>query len=485
MPSAKSKLHPPGSGRMHQQSSGRIYQVLTTLSLSMAVAVATSSPVYAQNRGDVDRINSFWDTLDKRYPNLNKKYQTGDIQTPGVIQTPGNIPIPRGEKAITRKAAPCSQRFVVGADTLFEFDKSTLTPFAVETLKVLSPMIQKLGAHPVRIEGHTDGKGTEEYNQTLSEKRAERVKNWLLENHVAAAAAVAIEGFGKRRPIAPNTKSDGSDNPQGRALNRRVEIVVDTCKSVEDLAASTSNTGQNSSGVEPNGQSPGSATSSGASPETNAAVGTAVAGESPIGTLGSAENKLGLDGANDGMMNLSGTVDNSVWLPSSNVISAEEMKKSFASLRITPFNDQSLFFEISVPSSWQSKKLEVSADVLKNDSSTQVPLAQLEPDKGNAIMEVRYLRVPEDVSLSRFLQKYADASDYKMVTRQHGQFNDREVEDALLRKPLGNLGNQLTRLTASRKGPLVMFVASSCPEKEYGQWKRIFAAAALSFNPGK
>jgi outer membrane protein OmpA-like peptidoglycan-associated protein len=478
---------PPGGSKQYHSAAGRVCLAFTSVSLSLfSVAVALYSPVHAQNQGDVDKINSFWDNLDKRYPNLNKKYETGDIQKTGAIQTPGNIPIPRGEKAITRKAAPCSQRFVVGADTLFEFDKSTLTPFAVETLRVLSPMIQKLGAHPVRIEGHTDGKGTDEYNQTLSEKRAERVKNWLLENHVAAVAAVAIEGFGKRKPIAPNTKPDGSDNPQGRALNRRVEIVVDTCKSVEDLASSSGSAGQNTA-IELNSASADTASGAGADalPEANAAMrGTALSSGESIRSLDNA-GKLGLDRADAGIMNLSGTVDNSVWLPSSNVISAEEMKQNFVNLRITPFNDQSLFFEISLPANWQNKKLEISPDVLKTDGSTQVPLAQLEPDKGNAIVEIRYLRVPEDVSLSRFLQKYADASEYKMVTRQHGQFNDREVEDALLRKPAGSLGNQLTRLTALRKGPLVMFVASSCPEKEYDQWKRIFATAALSFNPGK
>ncbi|MBX9572836.1 MAG: OmpA family protein [Candidatus Obscuribacterales bacterium] len=457
------------------RSEAKIAQAIACV-FCMCSATLLCSAALAQNSADVDRINSFWDNLDKRYPNLNKKYQTGDIQVPGKIQTPGNIQIPRGIQAITRKSAPCTQRFVVGADTLFEFDKSTLTPFAVETLKVLSPMIQKLGPHPVKVEGHTDGKGTEEYNQTLSEKRAERVKNWLLENHVAPVAAVSTEGFGKRKPVAPNTKPDGSDNPQGRALNRRVEIVVDTCKSVEDLAKTADGTAT-PAGTATGGSEQSSTADPNSGPASLAGVSDDVIASS------SSPGKLGLDSSDSGSMNLTGSVDNSIWLPYTNVVSAEDMKKNYASMKITPFNNQSLYFEISLPANWKSKEIEVPADVLKNDSTTQVPLAQLEPDTGNAIVEVRYLRVPEDVPLSRFIQKYADASDYKLVTRQHAQFSEREVEDALLRKPAGSFGNQLTRLTALRKGPLVLFVASSCPEKEYEQWKRIFAAAALTFNP--
>lgn len=460
-----------------KQALRRLSQVVLVLSM-LSVALANCNLVQAQSSSDVDRLNSFWNNLDKKYPNLNKKYETGEIQQPGGIQTPGNIQmpgniqIPRGIKAITQKAAPCSQRFVVGADTLFEFDKSTLTPFAVETLKVLSPMIQKLGPHPIKVEGHTDGKGSEEYNQVLSEKRAERVKNWLLENHTAQVGVIATEGFGKRRPVAPNVKQDGSDNPQGRALNRRVEIVVDTCKSVEDLL-------KDSSGVSGTGGAVG-VEQTGA---TSLPIPAANEEPTSLANTSSAATRLGLDGAESGSMNLTGSVDNSIWLPSTNVVSAEEMKTSFANIKITPFNNSSLYFEISLPKNWQSKSLEVSPDVLKNDSNTQVPLAQLEPDTGNAIVEVRYLRVPEDVSLSRFIQKYSEAAGYKLVTRQHGQFSDREVEDALLQKPAGGFGNQLTRLTASRKGPLIMFVASSCPEKEYEQWKRIFAAAALTFSP--
>jgi outer membrane protein OmpA-like peptidoglycan-associated protein len=159
----------------------------------------------------------------------------GEIQKPGAIQTPkgtwqkpGEIQIPKGIQAIHAQDEKCGKRFLVGADALFEFDKATLTPDAEETLKVLTPLLAKAGQHPATIEGHTDAKGAAAYNQTLSENRAKAVRDWLAA-HGALPAATPVKGWGKRRPVAPNAKPDGSDDPQGRQKNRRVEVVLDLC----------------------------------------------------------------------------------------------------------------------------------------------------------------------------------------------------------------------------------------------------------------
>ena len=203
-------------------------------------------PAFAQ---DTKKINKWFEDINSKYPNLRKKNNVGDLQDPGKMQTPGkfqhpaNIQAPQGFKAIKTTSAPCSQRFLIGADTLFEFDKATLTPRAEETLTVLGPMIQNTGAHPVTIEGHTDAVGTDDYNQQLSDRRAERVRNWLLEKRIVERKAVSTVGYGEKKPVAPNTKPDGKDNPAGRALNRRVEIVVDTCKGLDEPAVTTAPTG--------------------------------------------------------------------------------------------------------------------------------------------------------------------------------------------------------------------------------------------------
>lgn len=154
----------------------------------------------------------------------------GEFQKPrDTWQTPGEIQVPKGIQAIRTEEAKCTKRFSVGADALFEFDKAILTPDAEETLNALLPLLAKAGKHPASIEGHTDAKGSDSYNQTLSEKRAQTVKDWLVAKG-ALPAATPIQGWGKRRPVAPNTRPDGSDDPAGRQKNRRVEVVLDLCK---------------------------------------------------------------------------------------------------------------------------------------------------------------------------------------------------------------------------------------------------------------
>jgi outer membrane protein OmpA-like peptidoglycan-associated protein len=153
----------------------------------------------------------------------------GEIRQPkGTWQKPGEIQVPKGIQAIKAQDQTCQQRLTVAADALFEFDKATLTADAEQTLSALGPMIEKAGKHPVRIAGYTDALGTDAYNQKLSEKRAQAVKEWLVAHRYVTAAA-AIEGFGKTRPVEPNTNPDGTDNPAGRQQNRRVEVIVHTC----------------------------------------------------------------------------------------------------------------------------------------------------------------------------------------------------------------------------------------------------------------
>src|ERR1019366_7872217 len=136
--------------------------------------------------------------------------------------------VPKGIQAVKREDAGCQHRLNVGADALFAFDKSDLNPDAEETLSALGPEITGLGNHPAAIEGHTDSIGSAQYNQRLSERRADAVKEWLV-SHKFLPESTSTKGYGKTRPVAPNTNPDGSDNPQGRQKNRRVEVVVDSC----------------------------------------------------------------------------------------------------------------------------------------------------------------------------------------------------------------------------------------------------------------
>jgi outer membrane protein OmpA-like peptidoglycan-associated protein len=114
----------------------------------------------------------------------------------------------------------------LAADVLFDFDKAEIKRQAEPTLQNLATVLKANPGAKVAIEGHTDGRGADDYNQKLSEARAASVKQWLVANAQVNGANIATSGVGKSKPIAPNTKPDGSDDPEGRAKNRRVEVVV-------------------------------------------------------------------------------------------------------------------------------------------------------------------------------------------------------------------------------------------------------------------
>jgi outer membrane protein OmpA-like peptidoglycan-associated protein len=187
---------------------------LTYTGFACTALLALAAPAAAQN--EIQKPRDTWQT-------------PKEIQQPkGTWQQPGEIQVPKGIQAIRTQDERCAKRFLVGADALFEFDKAALTPDAEETLTALVPLLAKAGKHPVSVEGHTDAKGADAYNQTLSEKRARAVKDWLVA-HNAVPAATSIKGWGKQRPVASNTRPDGSDDPAGRQKNRRVEVVLNLC----------------------------------------------------------------------------------------------------------------------------------------------------------------------------------------------------------------------------------------------------------------
>ena len=108
----------------------------------------------------------------------------------------------------------------------FDFDKATLRPDAVEILNEAAQIMQRYPDLRAEVAGHTDSKGSDAYNQKLSERRAQAVYDYLTSNGVDAGKLVGPVGYGESRPIAPNTNEDGSDNPEGRARNRRTELNV-------------------------------------------------------------------------------------------------------------------------------------------------------------------------------------------------------------------------------------------------------------------
>lgn len=114
---------------------------------------------------------------------------------------------------------------IVLNNVFFEFDSDKIIEESLPDLIALSKLLNKNEEIVIEISGHTDSKGKDGYNIRLSEKRAKSVRKYLIKNGVTAERVTAI-GKGEKEPIARNTNPDGSDNPEGRQLNRRIELKV-------------------------------------------------------------------------------------------------------------------------------------------------------------------------------------------------------------------------------------------------------------------
>lgn len=108
----------------------------------------------------------------------------------------------------------------------YEFDKSVI----LESSKIAidTTVFELMEANPeiiIEIQSHTDSKGSEQYNIKLSQSRAESVVSYLIGKGIAKERLKA-KGYGESKPIASNEKADGTDNPEGRAQNRRTDFKI-------------------------------------------------------------------------------------------------------------------------------------------------------------------------------------------------------------------------------------------------------------------
>jgi len=139
------------------------------------------------------------------------------------------------------KAEPVPKIIRLDSMSLFDSGQSDLKPGST---KLLVNSLVGIKAKPgwlIVVAGHTDNTGNPGLNQTLSQKRAEAVRDWMRDTGDVPESCFAVQGYGQRRPIATN------DTPEGRALNRRVEISlvpqVDACQLPGKPSASSQDDG--------------------------------------------------------------------------------------------------------------------------------------------------------------------------------------------------------------------------------------------------
>jgi len=118
-------------------------------------------------------------------------------------------------------AEPVAEAVRVELDVKFDFDKSQVKPESYGDIKNLADFMSQYPQTTTVVEGHTDSVGTDAYNQGLSERRANAVRDVLVNQYGVGGDRVNAVGYGESRPVADNATS------AGRAINRRVEAEVE------------------------------------------------------------------------------------------------------------------------------------------------------------------------------------------------------------------------------------------------------------------
>ena len=188
-------------------------------------------------------------------PGRTTPYPNANVPPPVAVQAPAAPPpaVPAGAPAATVTApaalppappppppattpaappppASTTENLTFSADAWFDFDRSVLLPAGITALTNFADQLnqkikQKGGVYNLIITGHTDSVGTDAYNISLSQRRANAAKTFLVSKGLISNLITTV-GKGESSPVAPNTNANGTDNPAGRAQNRRVEIRV-------------------------------------------------------------------------------------------------------------------------------------------------------------------------------------------------------------------------------------------------------------------
>src|SRR5690606_3758228 len=185
------------------------------IALALAFAAVTASGAASAQTGEVNNWqNPFGDVWKN---GTNELCWRNNFWTPatGIAGCDG-VPVAQAEAPVV---APTVTKVVLNADTFFDFDKSTLKPEGRQVLDPVAEQVNSIELETLIATGHTDSIGAEAYNQKLSERRANSVKEYLVSKGVPADR-IYTEGKGELQPVADN------QTREGRAQNRRVEIEI-------------------------------------------------------------------------------------------------------------------------------------------------------------------------------------------------------------------------------------------------------------------
>lgn len=185
------------------------------IALALAFAAATATGAVSAQTGEVNNWQNPFGNVWKN--GTNELCWRNNFWTPatGIAGCDG-VPVAQAAEPVV---APTTTKVVLNADTFFDFDKSTIKPEGRQILNQVAEQVSAIELETLIATGHTDSTGPDAYNQKLSERRANSVKEYLVSRGVPADR-IYTEGKGESEPVATNATREG------RAQNRRVEIEI-------------------------------------------------------------------------------------------------------------------------------------------------------------------------------------------------------------------------------------------------------------------
>ena len=145
-----------------------------------------------------------------------------DSDRDGVVDSRDNCPDTTANLAVDSNGCPIMELTQRRQELLvnFDYNRSEVKPQYDNEIEDFAEFMEVYGNTNVVIEGHTDSRGSDAYNQALSERRANAVRDELVNENGIAAERVSTVGYGESRPVSSN------DTDAGRAQNRRIEAVI-------------------------------------------------------------------------------------------------------------------------------------------------------------------------------------------------------------------------------------------------------------------
>lgn len=201
-----------------------VSRVSESLSAHLGIGLSNYLTNNLEFRGDIrvskaldsdGNLGSAVDSLTEYGLNLALNYHFGDRSKPAPRPTAAPVAAPAAAPAPAPAPAPKMETMTAELDVYFNTDKDAVISYGSQLDKIVSLMKRYPDATLV-LEGHTDSRASDAYNKDLSQRRANRVLNKLVQDHGIAASRIKAVGYGEERPIADNATKEG------RAKNRRV-----------------------------------------------------------------------------------------------------------------------------------------------------------------------------------------------------------------------------------------------------------------------